>query len=96
MDSVASILPRVLKKRGMYEHVTASLLCSHAQKWIDSSLPEYAGRLTAQALKNGQLTVSAKDSAALLGLRKRSTELVDALSASIPDSPPVRLLVRRS
>jgi hypothetical protein len=64
MDRLRSILPSVLRKRGLLGHAVASLVIQKAQEWIDSTFPTMPSALKAITYKDGELTVQAENSTA--------------------------------
>ena len=75
MDHISSLLPRVLKKRGLHGQALASLAVHHAQAWLASHLPEHAGVLLVKKLSDGTLHISAENSIAAQECSFRSEEL---------------------
>ncbi|NOS66889.1 MAG: hypothetical protein HOO67_00755 [Candidatus Peribacteraceae bacterium] len=64
MDSLASILPRVLHKRGLHGHATAALATHKATEWLHAALPSFASQLHVDTFKDGVLTISTTHSIA--------------------------------
>lgn len=64
MDSLASILPRVLHKRGLRGHATAALVTHKATEWLHVALPSFASQLHVEHLKDGVLMISTTHSIA--------------------------------
>jgi hypothetical protein len=64
MDSLGSILPKVLRKRGLYGHAAAAQVTFKAQQWITAALPGVASYLEVTHLKDGVLTIAAQNSIA--------------------------------
>ena len=58
MDSLSSILPKVLHKRGLHGHATAALVTHKAQEWLRLALPALASSLRVEHLKDGVLTIA--------------------------------------
>ena len=59
MDSLSSILPKVLRKRGLHGHAVAALVTHKAADWLRTALPNFASQLHVDSLKDGVLTISA-------------------------------------
>lgn len=59
MDSLGSILPKVLHRRGLHKHATAALVTHRATDWLKATLPHCAEQLHVDTLKDGVLTISA-------------------------------------
>lgn len=64
MDHLSSILPKVLRKRGLHGHAGAAHVVFKAQEWIVAALPAVAEYLKADTLKDGSLAISAQNSLA--------------------------------
>lgn len=64
MDHVSSLIPSVLRKRGLYDEAHASMIVYRAQKWLLDTHPEAAQALHPHALKDGILTLRADNDAA--------------------------------
>jgi hypothetical protein len=65
MDHVGFILPKVLKSRGMFDHVQASIVIAKANAWIEKTAPSLRDRVVARTLRDGILLLDAIDSLAL-------------------------------
>ncbi len=64
MDSLSSILPKVLHRRGLHAHATAALATHKAHDWLKAALPHCIDQLHVDSLKDGVLTISASHSIA--------------------------------
>ena len=64
MDKVSSILPKVLKKRGLHKHASASLVVNLAQEWLEKELPKIRDDISVSTIKDSVLTISTKNSVA--------------------------------
>lgn len=64
MDSVSSILHRVLHKRGLHAHAVGSLVTHKANDWLRLALPYLANQLHVEHLRDGVLTISTGHSVA--------------------------------
>ncbi|TSC60640.1 MAG: hypothetical protein Greene041662_191 [Candidatus Peregrinibacteria bacterium Greene0416_62] len=64
MDHLSSLIPKVLRKRGLYDEANASMIVYRAKKWLEESHPEPASMLQPHALKDGTLTVICEHSLA--------------------------------
>lgn len=60
MDSLSSILPRVLQKRGLHGHAMAALVTHRAHDWLRAALPHCIDQLRVEHLKDGVLTIAAQ------------------------------------
>lgn len=57
MDSVQSILPRVLRKRGLHAQVAASTVTFVAARWLKTALPHCADTLLVSTLSHATLSI---------------------------------------
>jgi|GEM_PF-643473 len=65
MDRVSQILPAVLQKRGIKQHVDASLVIHRASAWIAENLPTLKTLLTPTTLQeDGTLIIECDHSSA--------------------------------
>ncbi len=62
MDSLASLLPNVLRKRGLLEHAEASHVIFKANEWLHTTFPDYADSLKASKFQHGTLLIECADS----------------------------------
>ena len=64
MDSLSSILPRVLHKRGLHGHATAALVTHKAYDWLRAAIPNDIDQLRVERIKDGVLTIASANSIA--------------------------------
>lgn len=64
MDSLSSILPRVLHRRGLHKHAVAALVTHKAADWLRLALPALESYLHVDTVKDGVLTISTTHSIA--------------------------------
>lgn len=64
MDSVRSLLPKVLRRRGLYAHASASLVTLRAQQWLDGELPAFRGIIAVPRFAQGVLEIECANSIA--------------------------------
>lgn len=64
MDSISSILPRVLHKRGLHGHAVAALVTHKATEWLNLALPALAKQFRVENVRDGVLTISTTHSIA--------------------------------
>lgn len=64
MDSLSSILPSVLRKRGLHGAAVAALVTLKATEWLRVALPACADALHVEHLKDGVLSISTAHSIA--------------------------------
>ncbi len=58
MDHLQSILPKVLRRRGLHVQADASRVTFCASQWIRTALPQFADSLTVDKFSNAVLQVS--------------------------------------
>ena len=58
MDSLSSILPSVLHKRGLHGHATAALVTHKAFDWLRAAVPHCIDQIHVDSFKDGVLTIS--------------------------------------
>ncbi len=58
MDSLGSILPKVLHRRGLHAQASASLVTFKATEWLTLALPGLVHELTVEHLRDGTLTIA--------------------------------------
>ena len=64
MQSVRSLLPKVLRNRGLHVHAEASLVVHRAVIWIREQLPALAGDIHIEKLQDATLIIRCKNSVA--------------------------------
>lgn len=57
MDSLQSVLPRVLRKRGLHLQVDASLVTLEAGRWLRGALPHLADAIAVKQLSRATLSI---------------------------------------
>ncbi|MFA7681599.1 MAG: DciA family protein [Candidatus Peribacteraceae bacterium] len=86
MEHIRTLLPAVLKKRGLHEHAIAALVIHHANLWIGQKLPAMRNELTARAFTNTVLVIAAAHSTAAQECQQAATELITHLKHGIPEA----------
>ena len=79
MDSLGSILPKVLHKRGLHAHATAALVCMKAHQWLSTALPGLREHFSIDRLHLGVLQISCSHSIAAQELTPLLPQLKDYL-----------------
>ena len=87
MDRVFSILPRVLRQRGLSSAAFSGLILERASAWIRERLPEHASHLRPLQVKDGILTIEGGHSIAVMECSGCSEELLKYLADTMPDVP---------
>jgi ribosomal protein S2 len=64
MDSIHSILPKVLRKRGLHGQAGASHIVFAAQRWLKGALPNFTDFLKVESLTHATLFISSTHSVA--------------------------------
>lgn len=75
MDRLASLIPSVLRKRGLYDDAQAALVIYRAKKWMEEKHADSASAIHPLTLSGGILTISVDDPIA----EKKATELMPDL-----------------
>lgn len=86
MDSLRSVIPGVLRKRGLFKHAEASHVTFSAQRWIEMMLPRFKGDIAVQELSDATLTISCRHSIASQECTPLITELQEYLAHEFPTS----------
>lgn len=79
MDKISSLIPKVLSKKGLKDHASASYAVFLANEWIESHMPNVSVYLHALQLKNSVLEVHSQHSIASQELMGTSKKLIDYL-----------------
>ncbi|MBI3618994.1 DUF721 domain-containing protein [Candidatus Peregrinibacteria bacterium] len=64
MDSLQSVLPKVLRKRGLYAHAQSAQVVHLAQRWLEQALPSFAAFVRVHTLSHATLTIACSHSIA--------------------------------
>lgn len=86
LDSLRSILPKVLYKRGLHAAAQASLLTYAAQRWLEECLPHLRRDIRVSQYKDAVLTVSCRHGIALQECRHALPMLRETLSREYPQA----------
>ncbi len=85
MDHISSLLPKVLKKRGLDGHAKASLVLNRCTEWLAENLPDYAQELCPTKLVDGVLFIECEHSIASQECKQQSEALLSFLADACPD-----------
>ncbi|MFA6038981.1 MAG: DciA family protein [Candidatus Peribacteraceae bacterium] len=96
MDSLKSILPKVLRKRGLHAHAVASMVTYRSQKWLKESLPRLKDAIAVHELSDAVLTVECGNGIALQECRFQIPALTAYLSRECPETPIREIRVIRT
>ena len=80
MDSVSSLLPKVLRKRGIKDEADASLVVFAANEW----LKKHAVLAMAKKLNGGTLFIEVASSIAAQECHGKSTDLLEEMQKQFP------------
>jgi len=75
VDHIRTLLPKVLRKRGLGDQVEASLIVFQAQQWIEKELTHVSAALSASQFKDGVLIIETQHSAASQECHLRKEDL---------------------
>ena len=84
MDSLRSILPKVLRKRGLEGHATSTFIVYRAQGWLDEHLPKLCGSLRVETFAHAVLKISCSNGIAAQECRSLLPELQEHLHEQFP------------
>lgn len=87
MDSLRSIIPKVLSKRGIATQAHASLVVHKAQAWLNEVLPALAAELTVQKVQDSVLVIECKNSIAAQECAQLSSRLLEYLRKECGKGP---------
>lgn len=82
MDRVGTVLPKILKKRGLHKHAQAALLVQTAQQWLERMLPRLKRELRAQSYKDCILVIECQTSISAQECNAKKEELRQHLTAT--------------
>ena len=87
MDRAFSILPKVLRHRGLADAAYSGLILQRASEWIREELPDHAASLRPTQLKDGVLLIEGSHSIAVAESSERCQELLTYLASTVPEAP---------
>lgn len=87
MDSLRSIIPKVLSKRGIATQAHASLLVHKAQEWLLEVLPSLSAELRVQKVQNRVLVIECENSIAAQECAQLSARLLEYLQKECGKAP---------
>ncbi len=96
MDRVSLLLPSVLRKRGLFDQVSASSVSYTARAWIAQHAPGLAPFIQVKSLTQGVLQVEATHHMALVQAHELSQDLLGDLQKQFPNVCILRISVVRS
>lgn len=96
MDSVRSVLPKILAKRGLKDHAQAALITHKAQKFLEGVLPTLADAIHVDKLERGTLIISVGHSIAAQECQQLFPRLREYLQKECPEVPVLEVRVMRS
>ncbi|MBI3331347.1 DUF721 domain-containing protein [Candidatus Peregrinibacteria bacterium] len=96
MDSLRSVLPKILAKRGLKEHAEAALVVHKAQLFLESVLPTLSSGIHAEKLERGTLMIAVANSIAAQECQQLSGRLLEHLKAECPGVAVAEIRIRRS
>ncbi len=84
MDSLRSILPKVLKKRGLDKHAQASRVTYLAQLWLEKALPRMKEAIDVKSFTRGVVIIRCKHGIAAQECHHQVSSLLDHLRHECP------------
>ncbi len=82
MDHIFSVLPKVLRKRGLQEHAEGALVVLRAQRWLHERLPDLQTVIHVQTYKENTVHIVCTHSIAVQECQSLIPELQDYLHAN--------------
>jgi hypothetical protein len=79
VDSLQSVLPKVLKKRGLHMQAESSRIVMLAQQWLEKALPSWSENVKVEKLSHATLCIACTHSIAAQECRQVSAMLLDFL-----------------
>ena len=96
MDSLGSILPKVLHKRGLYRHAQAALVTHKAALWLKAALPSFTEQLRVGTFTDGVLTIASTHSIAAQECQGFLPELTEFLNRECDGAAVRQIRMMRS
>ena len=87
MDSLRSLLPKVLNKRGIATQAHASLVVHKAQEWLLQVLPALSAELKVQKVQDRVLVIECSNSIAAQECSQLSARLLEYLQKECGKAP---------
>jgi predicted small metal-binding protein len=84
MDSLRSVLPTVLKKRGLFAHAQASHVTFATEHWLTQMLPGCKDAFAVERLADATLTISCRHSIAAQECQALLPQLMEHLRREFP------------
>jgi hypothetical protein len=82
MDHIFSVLPKVLRKRGLQEHAEGALVVHRAQQWLHERLPHLATVISVRNVKENVLHIVCIHSIAVQECQNAIPDLQDYLRSN--------------
>lgn len=76
MERLDTLMPAVLRKRGLMGHASAALITHRANAWFAEHLPAFVQDLRATSLKDKELIITAQHSIAAQECQQCSDQLM--------------------
>ena len=97
MDSLQSILPKVLNRRGLRTEADASFVVYRAQQWLAVALPRFADALLVTTFSHSTLNISSRHGIASQECQQLLSALQDYLrrECGVKTAPAIRLVRER-
>lgn len=87
MDRAFSILPKILRQRGLSEAAYSGLVLERAMQWIREALPDHTTSLHPLQVKDAVLIIEGSHSIAVAECSGRCPELLAYLTSTLPEIP---------
>lgn len=95
MDSVKTLLPKVLKKRGMYDVMMATHLLRETEQWIAVAAPDFLDAIHVKTFANGIITIEADNAIAMMALNPLRSTCIAHLQKILPECAVSQIKITR-
>ena len=95
MDHISTLLPKVLRKRGLKDEVDASQITFVAQRWLTESLPDFSEAITVTKYAEKTVFIEVKHSIAAQECYACTDDLLHYLKNKHPGLPIERIRILR-
>jgi hypothetical protein len=86
MDKLSSVLPKMLRKRGIEGHAMSSLAVHRAMQWMNERLPALQNFIEVKSVQDGVLYIECAHSVAMQECQCATADLLGFLRLECPFS----------
>mgnify|MGYP001613404136 CR=1 FL=1 len=95
MDSLRSLLPKVLSKRGIKNQAVAALMVHKAQSWLIETLPGLREAIQVQKMQDRVLVIACQNSIAAQECMQLAGRLLEYLEKECGSAPERVQMIRQ-